>query len=421
MIKKYLKHPFVREFFWFGSSYFAYQGSLFITYLITAKIVGPKLYGLWSILLIILSYATSSHLGILNAINREIPYSKGSGDIKRAEQLKRLGFASALTAGLVAFLVLIIISFLFSDHLFRNLLRVSAFFLFFQEIFLYFQIYLQSDRRFFEAGIQQFIAAFLIPAFVLPLLFLRCSLYGLILGQLLAIVISLFVIARLIRFPFRPDFELKKTIPLIKIGLPIMLVGLAFSFLTSIDRWVIFKFLSPDDLGFYSLAATIFGAVMLLPLIVSTLIHPRMAERYGKTKKYSFLIPLLVRGIFISLAILLPVILALFFIFPYGVIHFMPQYLPAIAPMKILLPGLLFLPLTYIFGSFFININKQIYYLMILFFAILLNLYLSISFVKIGLGISGVALGATITYITYILIIGGMVWWFNERCNNTNQ
>jgi Na+-driven multidrug efflux pump len=84
---------------------------------------------------------------------------------------------------------------------------------------------------------------------------------------------------------------------------------------------------------------------------------------------------------------------------------FLPDYAAGIRAARIVLVGLAFLPLAGGFGNYLNTVGRQVIYLTIISAAILLNLILDILFVKNGMGINGVAMGAAITYFVYSLVL----------------
>ena len=80
--------------------------------------------------------------------------------------------------------------------------------------------------------------------------------------------------------------------------------------------------------------------------------------------------------------------------------------------MRTILLGLFFLPLSWGFGMFLNTVDKQIYVMAAQGFAVLINLTLNITFVKIGLGICGVALGTALTYMLYSVMLSVIGLWF---------
>jgi len=117
---------FVREFLLFSSSTILYQGSRFLTALGAAKILGPGVYGLWNMLNLILTYGRLAHLGVINAMNRDVPLFKGKRDFQRVEEIRRasLGFMSLST--IVATAGIAVSALFVKNSMLRSSLQVMA-------------------------------------------------------------------------------------------------------------------------------------------------------------------------------------------------------------------------------------------------------------------------------------------------------
>lgn len=388
----------------FASSTVFYQGSRFAVGLIAASFLGPQVYGLWNALSLILAYGGATGLGIPNAMNRDVPFLKGKKDLQGAEKIRRVAWGAILCTSLASGVMLIIIaSFLSIPSSLKFPLQCMAMLFVASQLYGYLQFYLKSDLRFASMSYQQFIFAVLLPIITVPLTFFY-GLSGYIAGQTLVTILVAWLIVRLISFSFKPEFDLHETLRLAKIGGPIMTVGLFYSLLTTIDRWVILTFLGVKELGYYSLAIMVESIVLLIPLTIAQQIYPRMAETFGNTSNYLSLKTWIGRQIIMATGAIVPLLVGLYFLFPPFVHKFLPDYTLGITAMQIILVGLLFLPLSGGFGNFLNTVDKQVYNMIAQGVAVLINLGLNISFAKMGLGINGVALGTTIAYISYSLI-----------------
>jgi O-antigen/teichoic acid export membrane protein len=85
--------------------------------------------------------------------------------------------------------------------------------------------------------------------------------------------------------------------------------------------------------------------------------------------------------------------------------YILPQFEPGLASMKILLFGFYFLVLGGIFPNVIFTINRQIFLLPLYFVSIAISVVLNYIFIKLGWGIEGVALGTSISYFLFFLII----------------
>jgi len=193
-----------------------------------------------------------------------------------------------------------------------------------------------------------------------------------------------------------------------------MLLGIVYILFNTVDRWVIIKFLSMEELGYYSLANKAFSTVLLLTYIVGDQMYPRMARKYGETGNSVSLTPLILKQIYMTTAILIPVGIVLYFLFPLVIRLFLTNFSPAISTISIFLVGLFFSSPVIAFGNFFVIIGRHFYYLGIMVLCVFINLALNILFVKLGLGIRGVALGVVTTYFIFASALMAS-WFFNRK------
>lgn len=399
---------FIREFLLFASSTVLYQGSRFVVSLGAAKILGPLTYGLWNLLNLILIYRGVIHMGVIPAMNRDVPLFKGKSDLGKVDEIRRISLGFTLFSGFVSSAVMLAVAMLIEDLTFRIYFQSMALLLLCTQIYHYLQVYLKSDRRFNQMSYQQFAFAGVLPLIAIPLA-VRYKLSGYIIGQSITIfIVSLFIV-RIIPFDLKPKFNLQETIRLVKVGFPIMAAALLYGFLTTTDRWIITGFLGVEQLGYYSLAIIVTGSLSLIPRVIAEQVYPRMAEEYGKTSTYYSLRRWILRQIAMAVAATLPLILGVYFLFPPLVRTFLPDYVAGIAAMRIILIGLLFLPIAGACSNFLNTVDKQVYYMIVQGFAVPVNLGLNVIFVKMGLGINGVALGTATTYVIYTLTLAVIV------------
>ena len=390
-----------KEFVIFASSSVVMQGSRFIANLWAAKQLSPPTMGIWNALSLILTYTPFITLGVLSGLGRDIPFYRGEGNNKNIvlAQSSALSIAISIAVCVALCVTLFTLAFI-SDSLLRTSLLFLAMGIVAQMFFQYLQIYLRSDLLFGLISKQQVLFGGMVFLIVIPLLLLW-GLPGFILGQILTLlIVSAFVLTTgkiTLRFGF--DLDISKR--LIKIGAPIMIAGLLFGLLTTIDRWLILYFLGSEQLGYYTLSIILLSLLMLLPVTISQQMFPRMAQTFGQTKNILALRPFLIKQIVMTTFMLLPLLFGLYWLLPWIVESFIPEYTPGIDAAKIIIIGLSFLSISSGFVNFLNSVNKQMYFLIIQASALAVNVILDILFIKMGKGIEGVATGATITYIIY--------------------
>ncbi|MFB3917624.1 MAG: oligosaccharide flippase family protein [Terriglobales bacterium] len=347
-----------------------------------------------------MTYGPFLPLGVLNGMNREVPLLKGKGEPAAIERVRRvtLGFYALVTV--VAGMGLFAGACLAKDGITRSAIHCTTILFVSAQFYSYMQCYLVSDTRFREMSRHLLLLAALLPAMGVPLA-RALGLNGFILGQ----AATMFVVALLISYRARvamvPKWNALELRRLVRIGFPIASVGLLWGLLMTVDRWIVLTLLGTTKLGYYSLEIMVFGAVNLLPGIISAQVYPRMAETFGKTGTYDSLKKWIHGQILASTAITLVVVVAIYLVFPPVVRSFLPHYVEGIPAVKIALPGLLFLPVGGAWGNFLNTADKQKYYLAIQAVALPVDVALSVVMVGLGLGINGVALAMTITLFLY--------------------
>ena len=413
---KIYKSQFLKEFVVYSVSSFAYQCSRFILLIIIAKIIGPKQFGFWNLINLILIYRGITHLGIIPAANREIPFYRGKNDLRKVEEIRSVSFTYSLIFTMAFSMLMLSVSLFINDKFIRFSCQLMAILYLFTQMYHYFQVYLKSGRLFGLMSLQQLFFAILLPVITIPLT-LKYKLTGFIIGQAISIAILLVFIIKKTSFCLTLNFNKNEGVRLIRIGFPIMIAAFFYGLFTTVDRWIITSFLSVEDLGYYSLSIIVMGSISLFPRALAEQIYPRMAEIFGSTSNYLSLLKWKLRQIAISLSVTIPIILVFFFIAPVIVRSLLPDYIPGILPMKIILVGILFLPIADSFGNFLLVINRQTTYMYIHAFFVIFNTILGIYLVRTKLALNGIALSSTITYFIYSVVLGvfSLKFLFNQK------
>lgn len=417
LFAKARRSPLFREFLLFAVSTVLLQASRFAVNLFAAKRLGPETWGFWYVLNLALAYGGLAHLGVINAMNRDVPVFRGKGDADKVHLIQSVSVGVLLVTTTVAGLIMLV-SLTFLENIPRAPLATLIVLFIATQPYFFLQVYLKSDGQFERLSLQQLLLAIIFPLGVVPLT-IRYGLSGFIAGQaLVTVLISLFIL-RTWTLHLKPSFDFQETLRLIRVGLPIMLVGLMYTLLTTADRWVITALLDVQQLGYYSLAIMVLGVLSLVPMVIAQQMYPRMAEAWGRTNHPGEVLRWALRQMGMAVAVTIPIILILYFAAPPLIETFLPAYLEGVTPVKIILLGPLFLAFSGGFANLLNTLDKQVYYLAIQAAALLVNVGLNIFFVKAGLGISGVALGTTLTYAVYGLALVAVGIWLTRTHSPT--
>ncbi|PME41025.1 hypothetical protein BCV40_22115, partial [Vibrio sp. 10N.286.55.E12] len=109
-------------------------------------------------------------------------------------------------------------------------------------------------------------------------------LFAQIIGVLFAVVVSVIVTRREWLLAMKAKFNKSFQVELLKFSLPLVISGLSFWCMTSLDRVFIKHYLGFDLLGIYSVAISFSGAVLVLQSVFSTIWAPMVYEWAAKGK-----------------------------------------------------------------------------------------------------------------------------------------
>ncbi|WP_227762466.1 oligosaccharide flippase family protein [Zhaonella formicivorans] len=380
----------------------------FVSDIWVRKLLGPEQYGIWLTLSLAFIYGQLSHLGVLNAINREIPFFIGKNDLENVKRLKSIAFGSLFGFPLLLSLLLGIGSTLFSFiYKWNNLMVYSivatSIILFIQTICNYGEVIYKSEEDF--SGLSKLLLIKIVIKAVLTILFVKFMGFpGLFWGLAISLLVELYLARKKFKH-LRITFNFKKTYELSKIGFPILLVGTAWTLITSLDRVIISFLLSPLQLGYYSIALITYSTLMMITQVVNQVIYPKFPYLYGKTNNKQKLKEL-VEKLNMLFAPVISIVVGLIYIFlPLLVKIILPEYLPGIIAAQILVLGVYPITLVGMAGHLFNTLSKQGIILKALGLTAILNIILSILMIKLNYGIEGVAVGTSIAYLLYMLVI----------------
>ncbi|MEZ9449284.1 oligosaccharide flippase family protein [Vibrio splendidus] len=220
-----------------------------------------------------------------------------------------------------------------------------------------------------------------------------------IMGVLFAVVVSVIVTRKEWLLAMKAKFNKSFQVELLKFSLPLVISGLSFWCMTSLDRVFIKHYLGFDSLGIYSVAISFSGVVLVLQSVFSTIWAPMVYEWAAKGKGLENVdavtrwMTFAIGGIF-SLAGLLSWLL--------------PYILPAeYASIEFLLVACVAYPLFYTLSEVTvvgINLAKKTKFIMIgSVLALLINISLNYILVPVY-GLKGAASATAISFWCFLII-----------------
>lgn len=403
---KFLAGGMRGEFILYAGSTAAMQASKLITSLLVANILGPAVTGWWNSMQPLLVYGTMFHFGVLNGMNRDVPYFTGKGQADRTEYVRRVTWGIALLSAMLSCVLVMVASFFVRDNpLVSGALRLLGIGLIFQQWYLYESMLLISMIRFRLLSVQQMSQAVLFPLLSLPLAFFW-GLNGFILGLTVVNLLVCVLMTWLSHYDLRPIFDWKEARRLAGVGFPIMTAGFFYDLLRSLDRWVILFFLGPVQVGYYTLSILTLQAMTLLPNVVMAQFYPRMSERFGETNSYEAILPLMKKSLLGSASLILPFGLVVMLLVRPFTMHFMPQYVQGVSAALVVVLGLtVSRPLAGVCSTFLNAVGEARWYMVVSLVALVMQAFLTIAAVQLDFGLVGIAWGVTITQLVNMVLL----------------
>jgi O-antigen/teichoic acid export membrane protein len=124
----------------------------------------------------------------------------------------------------------------------------------------------------------------------------------------------------------KPHWSKQHLLHLLKIGAPIFVVGQIYAWWTVLDSTLVLKYTGIKGFGLYQLAIMASQAIGLLPLAVSQIVYPKMAEEYGRSGSLKNIIKIVLKPIMVTVVVIAPVVIVGWMTLPSLVEWLLPKY-----------------------------------------------------------------------------------------------
>lgn len=388
------------------------QGLSLLQGFIILRFIDPGSYGVWLGLLILLRYGAYAHLGLEYGFMFRVPYYIGQNNAIRIQQVEDNTFIGWTVMTILFAIGVLGYYFMVEDVSHASWLGLIVILLMVfadqQSAFLN-RWHTSVQKDFKSYGIVSIAKGILSFVIIVPLTYFF-QIVGLMVGNLVVSILS----AALwwARTSFRPRFELSPLIlrELIHIGFPNLLIVLGGVLVETVDRILILGLLGAVNLGYY--AITSMGGNSLYGLLAQAgaVMLPHIVEETGKHEKdFSVFEKYLIKPTVYLAYLSTLMLLLLYFIIPAIVESWLTEYVPGLSAFYLFIPGFFFLSIIItannILNVILISQGRQYRLVAIQFFAVLVEIFAGYMMLQIGWGIAGVALGSTISYMVYGLIV----------------
>ena len=379
------------------------------------RFLTPEMMGIWTTFLVVLNYSLFAELGIFTALEVKIPYLRGKNINDDIQKIRDTAFTFAAAISFIIILILLAASFILKGKTPDSVvLGIRVISLIIAATFFYnlYVVMLRADKKFFLLTKMVVFNSLVTLLFVASLTY-AFKLKGIYFATLFATAASLIYIKFSAKYSLKLYFNADLARSLYKIGLPIFVAGLMYTVFLSVDKIMIIRMIGAKELGFYSIAILALTYTQSFPKLFSIVLFPTMQEEFGKSDSRERILSYIKKAIFI-MAYALPALLILaYFGIPVLVHYILPKYTLGIDSMKILLFGCFFLSLVPLTQNFILTINKQLVLIPISILAVACSTIINYIIIKIGYGITGVALGTSASYFIYFMV---MFFYISLQC-----
>ncbi|KIL43746.1 oligosaccharide flippase family protein [Jeotgalibacillus campisalis] len=376
----------------------------FVTGIWIRNILGPEEYGIWLIYSLFLVYGYYMQFGILEGFSRDVPRMLGQGRFKKADDIRSTALVWILMSSGMSFLgvtVLLVLPLTFVE----TIMGIVALLLVpFQNLVLFFNHFYLTVQQFNKVAVIQLIIGSL-QYVVMGFWAIFFGIYGLFLGVLIGSLAALIYS----RIKMKTKIQLKWHSGLfkkmLKYGFRITLIGILLSLFTTMDRLLIFAFYDSSSVGLYGIIAFIYQGIMVLPSVFHQVMYPKINYHYGATGSKKALMPIILEPT-ILLSYISPVLLGIaFFMFPWFVEVFMPEYVAGTTAARIVIVGMFFFIWAMLYAHYLTVVHKEWSYFKVLCCGVLINAIVNLIMIRSGLYINGVAIGTAVSYMMYPLLL----------------
>ena len=317
-----------------SSSFLSLPVSIAVSF-VTYRLIDPCFLGIWATMTIVEVYSSFTRMGVINGMNRELPFARGEG---REKDAKKYAETTLFYTLVTIFLLIIITPFVLSKFEFNSIYLASIIVVALRIVFNTYSTYLSSiyitSNNFNRLSNIQFIM--IGCKLVLCVLVYFFAYNGYLMMQLLLVITNALMLHSYRPIRVKPRFNKHCFLSLVKVGFPIFLSSYAVGFIGTFPKVFILNFGNERLLGLYSPVLMVVASLAMLPTSISTYFYPRFSYILGKENNALLLWRKLLRIFLFSFLILVP-FMGLGYIFMDDFIMWFPKFKESLPYLKIIL------------------------------------------------------------------------------------
>jgi len=387
---------FIKDLFITFSTQITVVALSFGTSIVVARVLGPEGKGAYSLIILIptiLAMVGNLGIGIANA------YFGGKKKYALSD-IAANSIIAALGIGSILAIIFLVYFFLFQPSFLHGIepqaIVLATLVLPLSLLIVYFSYILLGQTKIKEFNLVNLVQGGALLIFTLFLLFvIQKNVFNVIIAWVIAIILaislSIWLVSRIAKINIK--FNPLLFVDSVKFGGQGYL-GNVIQFLNyRLDMLLVAIFINLTYVGYYSIAVPLAEALWYFPSAVGTVIFARTISLSPEEANKST--PRICRN---TLFLTLLAALVLFAVGKYVILLlFGSDFLPALSPLQILLPGVVVLSICKVLGNDIVGRGKPIINTIIAGISLAINIPLNIILIP-RMGISGAALASTISY-----------------------
>lgn len=327
-----LREPVAQTFLRYAGSSVVLQAVSLGSGVVVLRWLAPADLGLWQALLLIGTYSTVVQGGVINGLNRELPFAMGSGNAESAATLAGTARQVALVGAMLCLACIPLAAFLAeggrrwggaslvlmaaAGGIYRNYLGATY----------------RSTAAFDSLGrIQLFEAAAALVTLPLVMWF---GYWGLGSRYVLLSVFGVSLMHRRRPLPSVGAFQWSALRSLLQTGVPLFVFGYLIGVAGTFPKLVLLSEGGTLWVGLFAPAAAMATAMMAIPDALSRFIYPRMSFRLGETGDSRVLWPMAVKSSVGVILASIPIVGALWFAVGPMIEAWFPAYAASVPSLR---------------------------------------------------------------------------------------
>lgn len=366
---------------------------------LSAKWLGPNLFGSWKSVHVFTGYLGVASLGTPFYFTRELPKLEARQDYEKIQRIRNTVFTYSILLGVVLSTTAVTISFFITNEFIKKAIYALALIIIINNYSGCHQLYFKGQRKFVVLGNIKYVTSVIQLISVFFVYFF--SYKGFLFAQVLFVFVPASIMHWVRDYPLRFVFYKKEFFETVRFGLPIAAQNIIETLYSTADRLLILSLIGITSVGFYSLATIITRPLSIMIQSFSTVFMVEFISKAAKEKKteslrLNYTIP---GNTFLPLIPAFITIIVLFV--PVFVSGLLDAYSEGTVPAQILIWGMYFQLTSGFFTNIIISVDKQKILPLILAVSSILNLAVGYLLIISGFGLKGVAYSTSFAYVTY--------------------